>query len=161
MYILNVFVCINEFILSFLLLCSILVYHRYINSLIHHCCVAWQWQHFKKKDKTIEKKGVTLNPCYCFSQMQYCKQLTSFIILIYFNNKKQNKNEWIEIFTNKYNKLVTVVEGNPRAPFSIATTPMCRGGCYSFPWTNKYKFLKVFDLILLDNLLTFLIKTYV
>ena len=30
-------------------------------------------------------------------------------------------------------KLATVVEGDPKAPFSIATTPRCRGGCYSFP----------------------------
>ena len=32
-----------------------------------------------------------------------------------------------------YVKLATIVEGNPKAPFSIATTPMCRGGRYSFP----------------------------
>ena len=31
-------------------------------------------------------------------------------------------------------KLATVVEGDPKALFSIATTPRCRGGCYSFPW---------------------------
>ena len=31
-------------------------------------------------------------------------------------------------------KLVTVVVGDPKAPFSIATTMRCRGGCYSFPW---------------------------
>ena len=31
-------------------------------------------------------------------------------------------------------KLATVVEGHPKAPFSIATTPRCRGGSYSFPW---------------------------
>ena len=31
-------------------------------------------------------------------------------------------------------KLVTLVEGDPKAPFSIATTPRCRGGRYSFPW---------------------------
>ena len=31
-------------------------------------------------------------------------------------------------------KLVTVVEGDPIAPFSIATTPRCRGGYYSIPW---------------------------
>ena len=31
-------------------------------------------------------------------------------------------------------KLVTVVEGDPKAPFSITTTPRCRGGRYSFPW---------------------------
>ena len=30
--------------------------------------------------------------------------------------------------------MATVVEGDPKAPFSIATTPRCRGGCYSFPW---------------------------
>ena len=30
--------------------------------------------------------------------------------------------------------LVTVVKGDQRAPFSIATTPRCRGGRYSFPW---------------------------
>ena len=31
-------------------------------------------------------------------------------------------------------KLATVVEGDQKAPFSIATTPRCRGGRYSFPW---------------------------
>ena len=31
-------------------------------------------------------------------------------------------------------KLSTLVEGDPRAPFSIATTLMCRGWCYFFPW---------------------------
>ena len=30
-------------------------------------------------------------------------------------------------------KLVTIVEGDPKAPFSIATTLRCRGGRYSFP----------------------------
>ena len=29
--------------------------------------------------------------------------------------------------------MATIVEGNPKAPFSIATTPKCRGGRYSFP----------------------------
>ena len=31
-------------------------------------------------------------------------------------------------------KLVTVVKGYPKAPFSIATTSRCRGRCFSFPW---------------------------
>ena len=31
-------------------------------------------------------------------------------------------------------KLATVVEGDQKAPFSIATTPSCWGGRYSFPW---------------------------
>ena len=30
-------------------------------------------------------------------------------------------------------KLVTVVDGESKAPFSIATTPRCREGRYSFP----------------------------
>ena len=31
-------------------------------------------------------------------------------------------------------ELATIVEGDPKAPFSIATTPRCRGGRYSIPW---------------------------
>ena len=31
-------------------------------------------------------------------------------------------------------KLATIVEGDPKAPFSIATTPRCRGARYSIPW---------------------------
>ena len=30
-------------------------------------------------------------------------------------------------------KLATVAEGDQKTPFSIATTPMCRRGHYSFP----------------------------
>ena len=30
-------------------------------------------------------------------------------------------------------KLATIVEGDQKAPFSIATTPRYRGGRYSFP----------------------------
>ena len=35
-------------------------------------------------------------------------------------------------------KLVTVVEGDQKGPFSIATTPRCRGRCYSFPWIAPF-----------------------
>ena len=31
-------------------------------------------------------------------------------------------------------KLATVVEGDPKAPFSMATTSRCSRGCYSFHW---------------------------
>ena len=31
-------------------------------------------------------------------------------------------------------KLVTLVEGDPKTPFSIAAPPRYRKGCYSFPW---------------------------
>ena len=32
------------------------------------------------------------------------------------------------------NKLATVIESDPKAPFSIATTSRCRGGVTPFPW---------------------------
>ena len=36
---------------------------------------------------------------------------------------------------NEYKKLLaTVVEGDQKAPFSMATTPWCRVGRYFFPW---------------------------
>ena len=31
-------------------------------------------------------------------------------------------------------KLPNIVEGNQKAPFSIATTPRCKGGHYFFLW---------------------------
>ena len=40
---------------------------------------------------------------------------------------------YLLLICKKKVKLATIVEGNPKAPFSIATTPMCRGGRYSFP----------------------------
>ena len=41
--------------------------------------------------------------------------------------------EVIWIITYKKVKLATLVEGDPKAPFSIATTPRCRVGRYSIP----------------------------
>ena len=38
---------------------------------------------------------------------------------------------WMTIYIYKEN-LSTVVEGYPKAPFSIATTPRCRGWPFSF-----------------------------
>ena len=35
-------------------------------------------------------------------------------------------------------KLATLVEGDPKAPFSIATTPRCRGERKSFPWIASF-----------------------
>ena len=39
-----------------------------------------------------------------------------------------------ELVKHKYVKLTTVVECDQQTPFSIATTPRCREGHYSFPW---------------------------
>ena len=35
-------------------------------------------------------------------------------------------------------KLATLVEGDLKAPFSITTTPGCRGGHYSIPWIAPF-----------------------
>ena len=50
-------------------------------------------------------------------------------------------NGWYAIKPNQtkpnqtsHSKLATIVEGDPKAPFSIATSPRCRGGRYSIPW---------------------------
>ena len=40
---------------------------------------------------------------------------------------------YIYICISKQVKLATIVEDKPKAPFSIATTPRCRGWRYSFP----------------------------
>ena len=50
-------------------------------------------------------------------------------ILIYIKTERE---VYDTTFKSKV-KLATTVEGNPKAPFSIATTPRCRGGRYSFP----------------------------
>ena len=42
------------------------------------------------------------------------------------------------IVTGNYIKLATIVEGDPKAPFSIATTPRCKGGPYSLPWLLRF-----------------------
>ena len=49
------------------------------------------------------------------------------------SNYHVNKINDLLAFIEK-SKLVTVVEGDPKAPSSISTTPRCRRGRYSFPW---------------------------
>ena len=41
---------------------------------------------------------------------------------------------YFNVYIYIYKKLATVIESNPKAPFSIASTPKCRGGRHSFPW---------------------------
>ena len=40
----------------------------------------------------------------------------------------------LNIYIKSEVKLATIVEGEPKVPFSIATAPRCRGGRYSFLW---------------------------
>ena len=39
----------------------------------------------------------------------------------------------ITTIIDKKVKLATLVKGDPKAPFSIATKLRCKGGCYSIP----------------------------
>ena len=82
--------------------------------------------------------------------------ITNDIITITNNITKSTNNNItndITYTTNKYTtvnitnlKLATLVQGDPRAHFSIATTQRCnRGGCYSiprisplYPWSSPY-----------------------
>ena len=60
--------------------------------------------------------------------LPYLRKVGIFQQSIVDNNNYNNNN-------NNNNKVTftTVVKGDPKAPFSIATTPRCRGGPYSFP----------------------------
>ena len=40
--------------------------------------------------------------------------------------------------------MATIVEGNPKTPFSIATTPRCRGGRNPFPWLYIYIYIYIY-----------------
>ena len=60
------------------------------------------------------------------------------IVLQWFQLFLSNKNDllkviYVHVFLCNV-RLVTVVEGDLKTPFSIATTPRCRGGRYSFLW---------------------------
>ena len=48
-----------------------------------------------------------------------------------------------------YKKLATLVEGDLKAPFSIATTPRYKEGQYSIPWYLIYKQVVIHTLYLL------------
>ena len=56
---------------------------------------------------------------------------------MYINNYIRQIFSYIHTYIHKYIKskvkLATIVEGDPKAPISIATTPRCRGGRYSIP----------------------------
>ena len=57
--------------------------------------------------------------------MYVCKYFSHIYWFIYL---------WKSICTIYKVKLATLAVGDPKAPFSIATTQRCTGGRYSFPW---------------------------
>ena len=60
------------------------------------------------------------------------------LLIVAQNNAIRTNYIQMKIDNNQQNKvkvkLTPLVEGDPMIPFSIATTPKCRGGCYSIPW---------------------------
>ena len=70
---------------------------------------------------------------HVYIYLNECKQITDITLLLL------RSNTWRHLTVRKQmislvKKLVTLVEGDPKTPFSIATTPRCRGGCYFIPW---------------------------
>ena len=57
-----------------------------------------------------------------------CSKFLDFLAVTIWQKRKSH------VVLLLWNKLPTVVGGDPKAPFSIATTPRCRGGHYSLPW---------------------------
>ena len=54
-------------------------------------------------------------------------------IYIYRERERERESERErERAISKFSELATVIEGDPKAPFSVATTPRCKGGRYSF-----------------------------
>ena len=56
--------------------------------------------------------------------------------------------------------MTTIVEGDQKAPFSMATTLRCRGGRYSFPWII-YIYIYVYIYIVLDKYIYIYIYMYI
>ena len=78
-------------------------------------------------------EGHSLGKSYPFAEMQSVYSTAPADWGRDLHWEKLNENTKIVIIYVSKVKLATIVEGNPKAPFSIATTPMCRGGRYSFP----------------------------
>ena len=64
------------------------------------------------------------NPFYTYKKM-IAKHILKMTIL----NKRK-----LVFLLSQISKLATIVEGDPKTPFSIATTPRCRRGYYTISW---------------------------
>ena len=70
-----------------------------------------EWEKERERERERERK----------------RKIEALRMCVGFSYKHTQRQTYIYIY-----KLATIVEGNPKAPFSIATTPTCRGGRYSF-----------------------------
>ena len=94
----------------------------------------------------------TIRPCgmkkyRCLKPFNYAQRINSNTrnnftpskIMSYISFKMLPKTVPLKIiYIYIYINLVTLVEGDSKAPFSIATTPNYRGGRYSFPWIARF-----------------------
>ena len=102
---------------------------------LKYCKVFYLSQHFTNfplSTKSPVTQMVKSDIIVCF--FNFSHMISSCITII-------DENIMVTITSNYYVKqviskamLVTLVEGDSKAPLSIATTPRCRGGRYSIPW---------------------------
>ena len=81
--------------------------------------------YFKVK-KCVFYKFLYINQSIYFT---LCLSISVYIYLFHHHHHHHHLSLYIYIYIVK----LTEVEGNSKAPFSIATTPRCRGRRYSFP----------------------------
>ena len=88
----------------------------------------------------VSAKLLSFNPIYLHTSQRLSEQQTIWECFYSLPVDDEQETQvtvcvciYIYIYIYSKVKLATIVEGNPKAPFSIATTPMCRGGRYSFP----------------------------
>ena len=80
-------------------------------------------------DQNLTQRDVSLNTCQRRWMIGRCGERGSGISVLAARHDDDDDQVSMSIFSSRsVHKLATIVEGNPKAPFSIATTPMCRGG---------------------------------
>ena len=99
----------------------------YANSRFHFRVASFRF--FRQKIPTSEQifdVGASFSS-FCF-EVNFLKDCLKHDFVIRLESRQPQRSGVSKI------KLVTVVEGDPKASFSIATTPRCRGERYSFLW---------------------------
>ena len=91
-------------------------------------------------DEMWQKKGSFFRTYNVYSTQSYSNIIythTHTYIYIYIHTHTHTQ-KYILTYKVKKVKLVTIVEGDLKALLSMATTPRCRRGCYSFLWIAPF-----------------------
>ena len=92
--------------------------------------VVYSWLEYFEKAFEMLKEFLRRYPLFWFRLIrEFFRNIFEEFRIWVVNGEKKEKNVYISKV-----KLATVVEGDKKAPFSVATTPRWRGGCYSLPW---------------------------